>query len=132
TTNPGGISANWIADMETTLRGATGNSALPVVFLQGACGDITQVDNLTEFQNPTGKEWSEIVGGRVGAEAYKTLLLIRRGANSDIPLDTRQKVWQVKRRIPSAGKVKQAMETVSLGPEKAGTTEWIFAKETLV
>lgn len=132
TTNPGGISANWIADMEKTLRGATGNSALPVVFLQGACGDITQVDNLTEFQNPSGKEWSEIVGGRVGAEAYKTLLLIRRGANSDIPLDTRQKVWQVKRRIPSAEKVKQALETVNLGPEKAGTTEWTFAKETLV
>src|SRR5690606_27185477 len=69
---------------------------------------------------------------RVGAEAYKTLLLIRRGANSDIPLDTRQKVWQVKRRIPSAEKVKQALETVNLGPEKAGTTEWTFAKETLV
>jgi neutral ceramidase len=132
TTNPGGISANWIADMEKMLRGATGNAALPVVFLQGACGDITQVDNLTEFENPSGKEWSEIVGGRVGAEAYKTLLLIRRGANSDIPLDTRQKVWQVKRRVPSPQKVKQAMETVNLGPEKAGTTEWTFAKETLV
>ncbi|MEX2568670.1 MAG: hypothetical protein WD431_22195 [Cyclobacteriaceae bacterium] len=132
TTNPGGISANWIGDMEKTLRGATGNAALPVVFLQGACGDITQVDNLTEFQNPASEEWCEIVGGRVGAEAYKTLLLIRRGANSDIPLDTRQKIWKVQRRIPSAETVKQALETVNQGPEKAGTTEWTFAKETLV
>src|SRR5690606_38370111 len=109
-----------------------GNAALPGVFLQGACGDISQVDNLTEFQNPTGKEWSEIAGGRVGAEAYKTLLLTRRGASTDIPLDTRRTGAQGQRRIPSAGKVKQAMETDSLGPEKAGTTEWIFAKETLV
>lgn len=132
TTNPGGISANWIYDMEKTLRGATGNAALPVVFMQGACGDITQVDNLTEFQNPSGKEWSQIAGGRVGAEAYKTLLLIRRGANSNIPLDTRQRVWKVKRRIPSADKVKQAIETVKMGPEKAGATEWTFAKETVV
>src|SRR5690554_7105470 len=127
TTNPGGISANWIYDMEKTLRGATGNADLPVVFMQGACGDITQVDNLTEFQNPSGKEWSQIAGGRVGAEAYKTLLLIRRGANSNIPLDTRQRVWKVKRRIPSADKVKQAIETVKMGPEKAGATEWTFA-----
>ena len=132
TTNPGGISANWIGEMEKTLRGATGNAALPVVFLQGACGDITQVDNLTEFQNPAPEEWNAIVGGRVGAEAYKTLLLIRRGANSDIPLDTRQKVWKVKRRIPSPEKIKQALVTVGQGPEKAGATEWTFAKETLM
>src|SRR5690606_37719962 len=46
TTNPGGISANWIWTMERTIRGATGHAALPVVFVQGACGDITQVDNL--------------------------------------------------------------------------------------
>ncbi|HKQ39600.1 MAG TPA: hypothetical protein VJ063_16105, partial [Verrucomicrobiae bacterium] len=45
TASPGGISANWPSAMEQTLRGATGNAALPVVFLQGACGDITQVDN---------------------------------------------------------------------------------------
>ena len=63
TTNPGGISANWIWSMEKTLRGATGNAALPVVFLQGACGDITQVDNLTKTANPGAEEWCELVGG---------------------------------------------------------------------
>lgn len=132
TTNPGGISANWIAAMENTLRGATGNAALPVVFLQGACGDITQVDNLTTFKNPGPDEWHEVVGGRVGAEAFKTMLLIRQGAGNDIPLDTRQRVWKVKRRIPAPDKVKQALELVQLGPEKAGVTEWTFAKETLM
>ncbi|WP_276359478.1 hypothetical protein [Daejeonella sp. H1SJ63] len=132
TTNPGGISANWIGAMEKTIRGATGNAALPVVFMQGACGDITQVDNLTKFQNPGAEEWWDIVGGRVGAEAYKTLLLIRRGAGSEIPLDSRQRVWTVKRRIPTAEKVQKAFELVKAGPEKSGTTEWTFAKEILV
>ena len=132
TTNPGGISANWIYSMEKTLRGATGNAALPVVFLQGACGDITQVDNLAKFRNPSGEEWCELVGGRVGAEAFKTLLLIRRGAGSDIPLDVRQKVWKVERRVPSPQKVKNALKLVQQGPEKAGRTEWTFAKETLL
>jgi hypothetical protein len=132
TTSPGGISASWIGSMERTIRGATGNAALPVVFMQGACGDITQVDNLTKFQNPGAEEWWDIVGGRVGAEAYKTLLLIRRGAGSDIPLDSRQRVWTVKRRIPTPEKVQKSLELVKAGPEKSGTTEWTFAKEILV
>lgn len=132
TTNPGGISANWIWSMEKTLRGATGNAALPVVFLQGACGDITQVDNLTKYQNPGPEEWCELVGGRVGAEVFKTLLLIRQGAGSDIPLDTRQKVWNVKRRVPDPEKVKRSLALVEQGPAKSGVTEWTFAKEILV
>jgi hypothetical protein len=132
TTNPGGISANWIWSMEKVLRGATGNAALPVVFLQGACGDITQVDNLTKFQNPGPEEWCELVGGRVGAEAFKTLLSIRQGASRDIPLDSKQKIWNVKRRLPEAEKVKKAQELVEAGAEKSGDVVWTFAKEILI
>src|SRR5688572_12098291 len=132
TTSPGGISANWPSAMEQTLRGATGNAALPVVFLQGACGDITQVDNLTKFQNPGPEEWWQIVGGRVGAEAYKTLLLIRRGANSEIPVDVRSKTWNIKRRLPTPEKVKRAAEIVQTAQTRDNATEWTFAKETVL
>lgn len=132
TTSPGGISASWIGSMEQTLRGATGNAALPVVFLQGASGDVTQVDNLTKFQNPAPEEWWAIVGGRVGAEAFKTLLLIRRGASSEIPIDVRQKVWMIKRRLPTPEKVKKATALVQQDPNKVGATEWTFAKETVM
>jgi len=131
TASPGGISANWPAAMEQTLRGATGHAALPVVFLQGACGDVTQVDNLTKFQNPAAEEWWQIVGGRVGAEAYKTLLLIRRGASSDLPVDVRSRTWNIPRRLPTPEKVKRAFEVVQAGP-KDNATEWTFAKETLL
>ena len=132
TTNPGGISANWIWTMERTLRRATGNAALPVVFLQGACGDITQVDNLATHANPSAREWCEIVGGRVGAEAYKTLLLTRRGAGSDIPLDYTSRVWEIERRKPSPENVQEALEIVAQEPEVVGTTKWTFAKSTVV
>ena len=118
--------------MEQTLRGATAHSALPVVFLQGACGDVTQVDNLTRFQNPAGEEWWSIVGGRVGAEAFKTLLLIRRGASSDIPIDARQKVWSAPRRLPTPERIKQATALVQQDPKIVGATEWTFAKETVM
>jgi neutral ceramidase len=132
TTSPGGISANWIHYLERTLRGATGNAALPVVFLQGACGDITQVDNLTKFQNPGPEDWAERVGGRVGAEAFKTLLLIRQGAGTDIPVDARQKVWNSKRRIPTPERVKQSLALVQKDPKEVGATEWTFAKEIVM
>lgn len=132
TTSPGGISANWPGAMEQTLRGATGNAALPVVFLQGACGDITQVDNLTKFQNPALEEWWQIVGGCVGAEAYKTLLLIRRGATNDIPIDVRGKAWNIKRRLPAPEKVKRALEMVQTPATQDNQTEWTFTKETVL
>ncbi len=132
TTNPGGISANWIGTMERTLRRATGNEALPVVYLQGACGDITQVDNLAKHANPSSREWWELVGGRVGAEAYKTLLLVRRGAGSNIPLDYRQKVWNIDRRVPTPDKVERAMKLVVQDPKEVGSVEWTFAKETVL
>ncbi|MCX7887504.1 MAG: hypothetical protein N3B01_09670, partial [Verrucomicrobiae bacterium] len=132
TTNPGGISANWIWAMEKTLRGASGCATLPVLFFAGACGDVTQVDNLSRYARPEPEEWCELVGGRIGAEAYRTLLLIRRGASRDIPLDVRQKVWMIKRRGPSPEKVKRALELVQKQPSEVGATEWAFAKETVL
>src|SRR5262249_21150069 len=75
TTSPGGISANWIYYMEEVIQGGL-HSHAPVVFLQGACGDITQVNNLDPYQRPGSVEWAQQVGGRVGAEALKVTLLM--------------------------------------------------------
>jgi neutral ceramidase len=46
TTSPGGISANWIYYLEKTIRGAM-DATVPVVFLQGAAGDLVQTENLS-------------------------------------------------------------------------------------
>jgi hypothetical protein len=129
TTNPVGISANWIYYMERTLQGALDTRA-PVVFLQGACGDVTQVDNLSPNQNRSGEEWAQLVGGRVGAEAVKTLLSVPRGTN--IPLDARQKTWPIKRRTPSAETVAQARAIIARGKRPPDLSDWLFAKETLM
>jgi len=72
-----------------------------------------------------------LVGGRVGAEVYKTLLLIRRGASREIPLDVRSKTWMIKRRLPTPEKVKRAFEVVQAGP-RDNATDWTFAKETVL
>lgn len=129
TCSPGGISANWIYYLEQTIRGVLGPDVM-VVFLQGACGDVTQVDNLSLDVNPAPERWSRLVGGRVGAEAVKVLLSMEPGRLA--PLDYKIKFWDVKRRKPSAERVKKALELVAQDPKNVGATEWTFAKETVL
>lgn len=129
TTSPGGISANWIYYLEQTIRGAMGPDAI-VVFLQGCCGDITQVDNLSPYAFPERERWARLVGGRVGAEAVKVLLSMEPGAL--VPLDAKVKVWQSERRVPRPERVKRCYELVQKDPKEVGATEWTFAKEIVL
>lgn len=129
TTNPGGISANWIYYLEKTIQGAL-HSHAPVVFMQGACGDVTQVDNLSQYRRPGAEEWAQLVGGRVGAEALKVLFSSPRSTAA--VLDSRQKVLAIPRRKPAPARVQKSLELVQAGKPKGDTSEWIFAKEILM
>jgi neutral ceramidase len=129
TTNPGGISANWIYYLEQTIRGTMGDDCI-VVFLAGASGDITQVNNLSPFANPSSQDWTRFVGGRVGAEAVKVLLSMPRGIMT--PLDFRITVMEMNRRPPDPGRVRRSYELVKQTPDKVGHTEWVFAKEIVL
>jgi hypothetical protein len=133
TTNPGDgleASANWIYYMERVIRGAMG-AEVPVVFLQGAAGNVTQVDNLSPYKYPRNTAWAEFVGGRVGAEAVKTLLTVIPGAMG--PLDSRSTVLRIPRRAPSPEHVRAAYEIVKRGkPEKGSIADWVFAKEIVM
>jgi hypothetical protein len=129
TTNPGGISANWIQYLEKTIQGGLG-VRVPVVFMQGACGDVTQVDNLSPYQRPKPEEWSQFVGGRVGAEAIRVLLSAPKF--SAAPIETRQEVLHFKRRIPLPERVSKSVEVVQQGRPSGDTTDWLFAKEIVM
>lgn len=129
TCNPGGISANWIYYLEQTIRAAFGPEVV-VVFLQGACGDVTQVDNLDPHVNPAPEDWSRLVGGSVGAEAVKVLLSMPRGTLA--PLDYAVGNLHLKRRIPKPERVQKCLEIVQKDPKEVGATEWTFAKEIVL
>ena len=129
TTSPGGISANWIYYMEKTIRGTFGDR-VPVVFLQGACGDITQVDNQNPYQQPGAEEWARLVGARVGAEAIKVLLSSPRGSLT--PVDYAAKELLIKRRVPSPERVARCLAMVQKDPNEVGVTDWVFAKEIVL
>jgi neutral ceramidase len=129
TTNPGGISANWIYYLEQTIQGVFGK-AVNVVFLQGDCGDITQVDNLSPYANPPAEQWARLVGGRVGAEAVKVLLSAYPGGFS--PVAAAASVRKMKRRIPNPERVRRSLEIVQRSPKEVDATEWTFAKEIVL
>ena len=129
TTSPPGFSANWIYYLEQTIRGGLGTD-VPVVFLQGDCGDITQVDNLDPYQPPSGERQAQIVGGSVGAEAVKVLLRAEPGIGG--PVDARSKVWKIKRRVPDPERVKRCLELMQSPEKEVDRTEWIFAKEIVL
>ncbi len=131
TTSPGGISANWIYNLERVIRGVFGEQVV-VVFLQGASGDITQVDNLNPHVQPNGEESAWVVGGRVGAEATKVLFSMHRGSLA--PVDAAMKVLRIPRRKPSSARLKEAIDLARKYPAKDNIdrTEWTFAKETVM
>jgi hypothetical protein len=129
TTDPGGISANWIYYLEQTIRGVFGSGVI-VVFLQGASGDVTQVDNLSPYQHPGPEPWARLVGGRVGAESVKVLLGVEPGAL--VPVAAASKVLRMERRVPSPQRVERCRELAQKDPKSVDPTEWTFAKEIVL
>ncbi len=122
------VSANWIHYMEKAIQGFYG-AQTKVVFLQGACGDVTQVNNLDLHANPESDAWSQWVGGRVGAEALKVLLGMSQTRTSDVPLDAKHKILLIPRRTPSKERLEEAHQQIQLPPSDP---LWIWAKETLL
>ncbi|WP_435020262.1 hypothetical protein TA3x_001731 [Tundrisphaera sp. TA3] len=129
TTSPGGISANYPYYLEKVIQGYYGKDCV-VVFVAGASGDVTQVDNLSPYVNPTGDRWAQIVGGKVGAEALKVLLTMEPGTLA--PIAARSKTWPIRRRVPRPEKVAQSLAIVQGDRSKVDATDWTFAKETLM
>ena len=129
TTSGPWISANWIYYMERVIQGFYPDAK--VVFLQGACGDVTQVNNLDPHANPEIDEWAQFVGGRVGAEAVKVLLGLTQTRVSEVPVDVRTKLWSIPRRKPAPERVTAALELVQKDPKTAGP-DWVWAKETVM
>ena len=128
TTPAAGISANWIYHLERTIRGVFGTNVI-VVFTAGPCGDITQVDNLSPHIELPGERGSQIVGGRVGAEAVKVLYSAEPGTN--VTVDAKAKVWKIRRRAPDPDRLAVAKELAAKDEKQAGR-DWVWAKETVL
>ena len=65
------FSADYVGFLRKNLKAAYGEKA-EVVFLNGACGDITQVDNLSTAKE-FGTEHAAMMGSKLAAEAVRTI-----------------------------------------------------------
>lgn len=131
TTSPGGISANYIYYLEKVIQGFYGKETV-VVFLNGASGDITQVNNQSAYRYPTAEQWAQQVGGKIGAEALKVLLTLEPAAAPLGPVQARAKVLKIKHRPPSPERVQEALALAAQDPKKADHTARAFAKEIVL
>jgi neutral ceramidase len=130
TTFSGGVSADYICYLEQTIQAVMGRDAV-TVFLQGASGDVTQVDNQSLREREFGEKWSRIVGTRLGAEAVKVLVTVTPGDLS--PLAAAAKRLRIGRRRPSAARLEESRRIVAEGLRTGDrSTAWTFAKELLV
>ncbi|MBN1670472.1 MAG: hypothetical protein JXR37_05545 [Kiritimatiellae bacterium] len=130
TTSPGGASADWICYLEQTVRAIAGDSAV-VVFLNGACGDVTQVDNQSRRERETGERCARRVGTRVGVAAAEVLVSTPRSDSARVAAVSR--TVKIPRRRPTPESLARARAIVAEGPgEGKPSREWTFAKERLV
>ena len=65
------FSADFVGPLRKRLKAVYGETA-HVVFLNGACGDITQVDNLSPSKD-FGPARSDLMGSKLAAEAVRTI-----------------------------------------------------------
>lgn len=120
TTGNGGTSADWIHWLRETVKGGMGGGH--VVFLNGACGDVTQVNNLSMEEGEYGEKWSRRVGQKVGAEALKVLCMAEPAELG--PLAARQDRIKIKTREVSEKLFQEALAFYQSDPPQ-GWDRWL-------
>lgn len=129
TVGPGGISADWVCYLEQTVRAVHPDAE--VVFLQGASGDVTQVDNRHPRPSEFGEAWTRRVGTRVGGEVIKVLAAAEPEACWSLAAECID--LSLARRVPDAGKVGAARALVEEGLATGQRDHrFTFAKERLL
>jgi len=129
TTRPGGISADWVYYLERTIRGVMGSDAV-VVSLLGACGDVTQIDNLSSRALEVGEAAARRVGQCVGAEALK--VMVKADPGDLVPIAARREILGIRRLKPSPQRLERAVEIAQQNPDDFGVVEWNFAKKLVL
>ncbi|MCC6144443.1 MAG: hypothetical protein IT368_11615 [Candidatus Hydrogenedentes bacterium] len=82
----GKFSADYVHYLKNTVRAVQGED-LGIVYLNGACGDVTQVDNRNARTGEFGEAWTRRVGTLLGAEVVKVLAQAEYAADAPLAAD---------------------------------------------
>ena len=117
-----GFTADYVYNLRETLRRHYKNPRLPVGFLLGAAGDVTQVDN----QRPGrefGEEWANMFGLALGAEVIQTVGRLAWRKEAEV------QAVQTSVPIPIRERRDMAVETPGLGLGSGSAADKIYAHE---
>ncbi len=116
----------WVVD---TLQGAYGHD-FGVVFLNGACGDVTQVDNRSPRPMELGPYWAERTGRSVGGAAVQAVAgtdYLRKASLDCTSVHVRAAI----RSIP-ADILREARQLLRKETPNAENVETIYANESIL
>jgi hypothetical protein len=115
-------SADYVHWLREHLKRSLGD--IDVVFLQGACGDVTQVNNLSSA-NESGHAWAQFMGTTLATEAAAVVQRISfasvgevRQAVRIVPIDVREVADADAARQPKLGLGSGSMWTEMLARER--------------
>ncbi len=117
-----GFTADYLANLRQVLRRHYDMPTLPIGFLLGAAGDVTQVDNLRPGRE-FGEAWADMFGLALGAEVIQT---VERMTWHQDPLI---KAVQTYVEIPIREPRDVALETPELGLGSGSVAEKVYARE---
>ncbi|MCS7253211.1 MAG: hypothetical protein RMK18_07655 [Armatimonadota bacterium] len=125
------FSADYIHYVRETIKAVMGEQT-HVVYLNGACGDVTQVAQLIPREPEVGEKWARRVGGRIGAEALKVIFAMDFDAYSDevLPLAAVSKILSLPTRKVPQQMLEEAMRLLEEG--ESWDTERIYARELIL
>jgi len=122
---PGGFSGDWPFYLDKTIRGVMGENST-VIFLNGACGDVTQVDNQSMRESEVGGKWAQRIGQRIGAEALRVIVDFDPGDLQ--PIRAVQKILEIQNRRVSPERLRRALTLLKTKtPEE--DPNWVFARD---
>jgi hypothetical protein len=120
--NGPGFSADYVYQLRETLRRHYGRKDLPIGFLLGAAGDVTQVDNLRPGRE-FGPEWCDLFGLALGSEAIQTVA--RMTWSKDVPLGALRTTVP----IPIRGEDEVQRQVPALGLGSGSAADAVYARE---
>ena len=121
-----GATADWPGQMVNTVKKVMGEDK-GVVYLYGAAGDITQINNQSLCPSEVGPEYSKIVGVTVGAEVLKVLMTAPKGPVEI--LRSESEFIRIPIRKPSKKSLEESFDIVQKWERD---TAFHFAKERLI
>jgi hypothetical protein len=121
------FSADWPYYLDKTVRSVMGEDST-VVFLNGACGDVTQVDNQSMREAEFGEKWARRVGQKVGAEALKVIIEAEPGDLQ--PLGAAQTIVQLDKRKVPPERLERAY--ASLKSNAKDDIKWYLARDMVL